>query len=116
LPTVLAGDDDTLCTGNGSKPLEGYPKTPPGEWLNFGGHQGVEGNTGNWSFNPTAVGVNNGDAHGIIFSYTDLNGCQNFDTAYIVVFETPNTKAGKYDDICVDAGPVDLNKGTPVNG
>lgn len=116
LPAAIAGPDDTICTGDGSIALQGYPETPPGEWLNYGGHKGVEGNTGNWSFNPTAQGVSNGGSHGIIYSYTNADGCQNFDTAYIVVFETPNTNAGVYDDLCINDGVVDLNKGTPVNG
>ncbi|MEA1922274.1 MAG: PKD domain-containing protein, partial [Pseudomonadota bacterium] len=115
LPTVFAGDDDTLCTGDGSVLLNGMPLNPPGEWRGMGSHKGVEGTFGNWSFNPTAQGITNGGNYYIIYKYTNPHGCENEDTMRYTVYNTPNTNSGNYPDVCIGTAVVNLN-GTPVGG
>lgn len=114
LPAVDAGIDDTVCTGDGSVPLTGTPLSPPGMWSSISG-KGVEGTLGTQEFNPTAAGISDGGTYYLVYTYSDNEGCENSDTMRMTVYETPNTDAGTYDDLCIYESEIAM-KGTPGGG
>jgi hypothetical protein len=115
IPSVNAGFDDTLCTGDIKFDLNGYPDTPIGQWRNLyhpgkGVTQGIDG----WYFDLTQNDIAN-YLHSLVYNYTDTNGCSNEDTMNLEVYHTPYISLVKYDDMCIDDGPINLN-GQPAGG
>ena len=111
LPKVMAGKDDSVCTGDGKYALKGSPLIPAGVWLG----QGVEGSMGGYTFNPEAPGIINGGVYSPVYRYTDSKGCVNTDTLNITVFKTPVVDAGSDQDLCIDASPMTM-VGNPGGG
>jgi gliding motility-associated-like protein len=54
--------------------------------------------------------------HLLTFTYTDNNGCTNFDTSSIVVKDTSTIVFANLSDVCIDASPFTLNTATPLLG
>ncbi|MFC1729695.1 C10 family peptidase [candidate division KSB1 bacterium] len=78
IPTVsLMGYDTVYCP---NAPLDTFMGLPPG------GIYSGPGMTGGPAFDPYLAGPGN---HVITYTYTDTNGCSNFDTAHIMVYQGP---------------------------
>ncbi|MDX1651385.1 MAG: T9SS type A sorting domain-containing protein [Brumimicrobium sp.] len=89
LPTVDAGDDQTMCVYNASITLNGTPT---------GGSYSGPGVTNN-EFDPAAAGLG---THQITYTYSDINGCENSDVLTITV------------DQCASLSDNDLKDGITV--
>jgi len=104
LPTVTLTDFTPVCvdaspfTLTGGSPTGGVYSGP-----------GVSGDT----FDPATAGVG---THSIIYSYTDVNGCVNSDTATIVVNGLPTVTLADFTPVCVNASPFTLTGGSPAGG
>ena len=51
----------------------------------------------------------------LTYTYTNANGCTNFDKTTITVNPLPTVVAGSYGPVCVDAADVTLT-GSPAGG
>ncbi len=99
LPIVNAGAYPPVCSNAPDITLSGSPGSGT-----FTG-TGVSGNT----FDPS-VGTQI-----ITYTYTDMNGCTNSDTALITVYPTPVVNAGAYAPVCINAPDIILT-GSPAGG
>lgn len=64
-------------------------------------------------FNPTASGVG---AFPVVYFYTDANGCENSDTATVVVNAAPVVTLTTQSSICINAAAFPLTGGSPAGG
>ena len=99
LPTVIAGSYGPVCVDAADVTLTGSPAG--GTWSGIG----VTGN----KFDPS-VGTQE-----LTYTYTNANGCTNFDKTTITVNPLPTVIAGSYGPVCVDAADVTLT-GSPAGG
>ena len=99
LPTVVAGSYGPVCVDAADVTLTGSPAG--GTWSGIG----VTGN----KFDPS-VGTQE-----LTYTYTNANGCTNFDKTTITVNPLPTVVAGSYGPVCVDAADVTLT-GSPAGG
>ncbi|MCB9000949.1 MAG: T9SS type A sorting domain-containing protein [Bacteroidales bacterium] len=65
------------------------------------------------SFDPSSAGAG---IHSITYTYTDVNGCTNFDSKDITVNELPSVTLADFSPVCVDATPITLTGGSPEGG
>ena len=99
MPTVVAGSYGPACVDAADVTLTGSPAG--GTWSGIG----VTGN----KFDPS-VGTQE-----LTYTYTNANGCTNFDKTTITVNPLPTVIAGSYGPVCVDAADVTLT-GSPAGG
>jgi gliding motility-associated-like protein len=67
----------------------------------------------NSAFDPGLAGVGN---HIITYTFTDLNGCTNSDTASIIVYDFPAITLPNLGQICVNNGIVNIQPVNPIGG
>lgn len=96
LPTVDAGQDQTLCTTDAAITLTG---TPAGG--TFSGN-GVAGN----NFDPAIAGVG---PHTITYTYQDGNGCSNTDMITITVDKCAGINENEIHSIVISPNPANDN-------
>ena len=98
LPTgvTLSGINGSYCVDHGNISLSGYPLGG-----SFSG-PGVSGAV----FNPTLAGSGN---HNVVYSYTDVYGCTNTDSALVTINALPTiTFSNLNPAYCIDNGLVNL--------
>ncbi|MDX2001366.1 MAG: PKD domain-containing protein [Chitinophagales bacterium] len=98
LPVVSAGNDLQFCNQSIPVPLSGSPAG--GTWT---GRGVITGN----SYDPSAAGLG---ADTLIYSYTDVNGCVNRDTAIYTIITPQNIDAGTGFPVCVTEAPVNISQ------
>ncbi|MDF2437823.1 MAG: hypothetical protein K0Q95_2199 [Bacteroidota bacterium] len=64
-------------------------------------------------FNPSIVGLG---TYAITYTYTDGNGCKNFDIDSITVYPQPNVTLSSFPDKCANASAFSLSGGFPSGG
>lgn len=76
---------------------------------------GVYSGTGvaNGMFDPAVAGTGTFE---ITYTYTDENGCSNFATAFITVYEQPKVSLAVFENICEDVPAIELSGGLPAGG
>ncbi len=104
--TVNAGPPISACINATAIDLTnaGFP---------LGGTWSGQGTTNN-KFDPTSVGSG---TYSVSYNYADVStGCTGSATKQITVNDLPVVGAGSDFDICVNATPLTLSNGTPLNG
>ncbi|MGV6829412.1 MAG: GEVED domain-containing protein [Flavobacteriales bacterium] len=104
LPTVTLSPFDGVCIDQA--PFALYGGDPAG-----GTYSGPGVSGGN--FDPLAAGVG---IHTITYAYTNANGCENFATQTIEVFDLPSVNLLPFADVYVNDPPFLLSGGTPIGG
>jgi PKD repeat protein len=105
-PLVSAGFDTVYCNSNTIVNLS-TPSPSGGIWL---GNGILNPNTG--TFNPSFVGVG---TFQVFYSYTDVFGCSNSDTALVTVNLPDTVLVGSDTSVCINSNPFLLN-GLPAGG
>ena len=67
----------------------------------------------NGQFDPAVAGAGSFE---VTYTFVDENGCSNFATATIVVFELPQVSLDAFEAICGDAPAFELSGGMPAGG
>lgn len=104
LPTVYAGQNDTLCTSEHYYKLKGTPSSTLAYWTGWD----VKGDTFDLS-------NSRGGIYQFSYHFTDSNGCANSDTVQILVYLNPKPFAGIYSNACINSAPISLI-GSPPDG
>jgi gliding motility-associated-like protein len=116
LPIVWAGPDTIVCGNDKPVSITPYPNFGVGsEWLS---PPSPRTNIPNpvleylplprrHTFYPERASQDT--TYMLVYKATDNNGCENQDTAIYFVKPVPVVNAGVLDDICEDAGTIDLN-------
>ncbi|MBT4339260.1 MAG: T9SS type A sorting domain-containing protein [Bacteroidetes bacterium] len=111
VPTVNAGSDENICSGNTLFKLNtGSPSNLSHRWT--GPH--LVFISGAYYFD-VSKGLGNGVDFHFNYEVTDLNGCITIDTKKLTLYETPPTNAGAYSDRCINSTTFKLN-GYPFGG
>ena len=99
LPTVDAGQDQSVCAGN-SIILSGSGANSY-SWDNSV--------TDNQSFTPSVTTT-------FTVTGTDANGCMNTDQVFVEVLELPTVSMNNLDSVCFGDAPISLTLGNPSGG
>lgn len=105
LPSVTVGPLSGVCVNAPAFSLSGG--TPTG---------GVYSGTGVSNDSVFSAAVADTGAHAIVYTYSDVNGCVNRDTADIQVFALPEVTLGTFAARCANTGPLSLSGGLPSGG
>ncbi|MFK7946127.1 MAG: PKD domain-containing protein, partial [Saprospiraceae bacterium] len=107
-PTVNAGNNRRICETGNDFTLSGYSPLG-GVWSGPGIVDAFNG-----VFNDfVAGGIGN---YYVYYTYTDPNGCSNFDSIRIKVVFGDTVVAGPDMNVCIDGGNVTLTGGSPIGG
>ena len=98
LTNVDAGPPLTICSTNGIVDLSTSVFPSGGVWSG-------PGITGNY-FDPLQVGEGSYD---LVYSFIDINGCENSDVREITVDDPPNIDAGPTTILCLSSPSIDLD-------
>ncbi len=100
LPMVQITGNDTLCFGDSTL-------------LSASGANSYVWSTGDSSGSITLTPIT---SETVILSGTDLSGCQNVDSVFLLVNSLPVVSLGNLGPICIDQGALTLNTGSPAGG
>lgn len=106
LPIVNMGSSDFCAIPGSSFQLNlGSPS---------GGTYSGSGISGGSNFNPGAVGTG---SYTVFYSFTDVRGCSNIDSAQITVNALPTVGfSTTYSPVCESVDSIDIDLGTPSTG
>ncbi len=105
LPNIVA-NDTTYCNTPGIVDLP-FVTPSGGTWSGLG----VVGNT----FDPTLVGGTGN--YTVIYTYADMNSCENAEDVIITIIEPEPVNAGNDFEVCINEAEIDLNQiASPANG
>lgn len=96
LPTVSAGNDQSMCISASAVTLSGTPSG--GTWTGKGVNSG--------KFDPKIAGAG---THKLTYTYKDNNNCENSDDANFTVYALPTVSAGTDRTVCHIAGKITLS-------
>ena len=105
LPAVdILTSDTSVCENSGSFPIQAIPDSGYfiGPFVDA---------TGNFDVNAAGPG-----AHQVIYGYSNIYRCDNFDTITVTVLPAPVVSAGGYGFPCLNDPPITLYGGTPPGG
>jgi len=103
--SVNAGPDISLCTGSPDVNLSSAGFPSGGTWTG----EGITNNT----LSLTLLGIG---SYTSTYTYTSSNGCQASNDRIVTVEALPVVDAGANFEICVNAAPITLTGGKPING
>jgi len=108
---VSAGSDDTICFNSGKHLLTGMPDDETGIWKGLG----TEKSDKKYYFNSSNESLIKNKWYQLIFSYKNIDNCENSDTANYYLLETSKPDAGDDLELCKNAEEIVL-KALPTGG
>lgn len=107
LPVITFNPIPGICSAG--LPYELIEASPPGGEYSGPGVSETAPGSGIYEFNPSAVASNT--PYTITYTYIDGNGCENFNTATIQVYDDPTITLNPFADVCIDAPAFTLGGG-----
>ena len=111
LPVITFNAIPGICSSGAPAPYVLTEASPAGGVYSdlAGGVSETFLGSGVYQFDPTVVASNT--LHTITYTYTDGNGCTNFNTSTIEVYDNPTITLNPFADVCIDDTPFTLGGG-----
>ena len=105
ITNIDAGNDITICSGDGLYELKGVPDTGSFYWSGTA----ISENNGTYYFDPENASIQNGGNYYAHFYYTDQYGCKTYDDKRITVYySSAKPEVGQYPTLCEKDAKVQL--------